>query len=71
MKRLSCNEPSRSCARDLVIARLTMHHGTVLGDANKKPVPQNSPVMHCQPRYSQASIAQLWNGELGKRIELY
>ena len=32
-----------------------MHHGTVLGDANKKPVPQNSPMMHCQRRYSQAS----------------
>ena len=29
---------SPSCARDLVIARLTMHHETVLGDANKKPV---------------------------------
>ena len=36
----------QSCARDLVIARLTVHHGTVLGDADKKPVPKNSPVMH-------------------------
>ena len=34
-----------------------MHHGTVLGDANKKPVPKNSPVMHCQRRYYQASCA--------------
>ena len=49
--------PFRSCARDLVIARLTMHHGTVLGDANKKPAPQNSHVMHCQRRYYQASCA--------------
>ena len=31
------NGPFRSYARDLVIARSTMHHGTVLGDANKKP----------------------------------
>ena len=49
------NSPLRSCSRDLVITRLTMHHGTVLGDAGKKPVHQNSPVMHCQHRYSQAS----------------
>ena len=34
-----------------------MDHGTVLGDANKKPVPKNSPVMHCQRRYYQASSA--------------
>ena len=34
-----------------------MDHGTVLGDANKKPVPKNSPVMHCQRRYYQASCA--------------
>ena len=40
---------------NLVIARLAMHHGTVLGDGNKKPVPQNSPVTHCHRRYSQAS----------------
>ena len=49
--------PFQSRARDLVIARLTMHHGAVLGDANKKPVPKNSPVMHCQRRYYQASFA--------------
>ena len=47
--------PFRSCARDLVVARLTMHHGIVLGDASKKPVPPNSPVMSSQ--------AQLGNGE--------
>ena len=34
-----------------------MDHGTVLGDANKKPVPKNSPMMHCQRRYYQASCA--------------
>ena len=34
-----------------------MHRGTVLGDANKRPVPKNSPVMHCQRRYYQASCA--------------
>ena len=34
-----------------------MHHGAVLGDANKKPVPKNIPVMHCQRRYSQVSSA--------------
>ena len=34
-----------SCARDLVyVIAWYMHHGTVLGDANKKPV------MHCQRR---------------------
>ena len=27
-----------------VMTRFTMHHGTVLGDINKKPVPQNSPI---------------------------
>ena len=32
--------PFQSCITDLVIARLTMHHGTVFWDANKKPVPQ-------------------------------
>ena len=33
--------PLRSCARDLAgTARLTMHHGSVLGDANKKPISQ-------------------------------
>ena len=32
-----------------------MYHGTVLGDVNKKLVPPNSPVIHCQQRYSQAS----------------
>ena len=33
--------PFRSCARDLAgTARLTMHHGSVLGDANKKPISQ-------------------------------
>ena len=37
-----------------------MHHGTVLGDANKKSVPQNSPVMHCQRRYS--SPISEWRG---------
>ena len=36
-----------------------MYHGIVLGDANKMPGPQNSPIMHCQRRYSQASIATL------------
>ena len=30
---------------------------TVLGDVNKRPVPKNSPVMHCQRRYYQASCA--------------
>ena len=42
----------QGCARDFVyvIARWEMHHGTVLGDANKKPV------MHCQRHYSQASM---------------
>ena len=35
--------PFRSCARDLGIARLTMHHGTVLGNANKIPVPKTVP----------------------------
>ena len=30
------NKPFRNFARGLVIARLTMDHGTVLGDANKK-----------------------------------
>ena len=49
--------PLRNCARGLVRARLTMHRGTVLGDANKRPVPKNSPVMHCQRRYYQASCA--------------
>ena len=49
------NGPFRSCARDVIIERLTMHHGTILGDANKKPIPKNSPVMHCQRRYYQAS----------------
>ena len=44
-------------ARGVVRARLTMHRGTVLGDANKRPVPKNSPVMHCQRRYYQASCA--------------
>ena len=34
-----------------------MDHGTVLGDANKKPIPKNSPVMHCQHPYYQASCA--------------
>ena len=34
-----------------------MHRGTVLGDANKRRVPKNSPVMHCQRRYYQASCA--------------
>ena len=34
-----------------------MHRGTVLGDANKRPVPKNSPVIHCQRRYYQASCA--------------
>ena len=34
-----------------------MHHGTVLGDADQKPVPQNNPVMHRQRRYSQTSSA--------------
>ena len=34
-----------------------MDHGTVLGDANKKPVAKISPVMHCQRRYYQASCA--------------
>ena len=34
-----------------------MHRGTVLGDGNKRPVPKNSPVMHCQRRYNQASCA--------------
>ena len=32
-----------------------MHHGTVFGTQTKKLVPQNSPVMHCQRRYSQVS----------------
>ena len=32
-----------------------MHHGTVLGDTNKKAIPRNSPVMHCQHCYSQVS----------------
>ena len=31
---------SEVSAGDLVIARLTMHHGTVLGDANEKPIPK-------------------------------
>ena len=34
------HEAFLSRAKGLVIARLTMHHGTVLGDANKKPVPK-------------------------------
>ena len=33
------NGPFQSCARDLVLARLTMYHGIVLGDANMKSVP--------------------------------
>ena len=37
---LFVNGPFQSCARDLGIARLAMHHGTVLGNANKKPVPK-------------------------------
>ena len=45
------NEALINCNSEVII----MHHGTVLGDANKKPFPQNSPVMHCQHRYSQAS----------------
>ena len=50
--------PFRSCARDLVIARLTMQHGTVLGDANKKTVLlQDSSAMHCQRRYFQTPSA--------------
>ena len=40
----------------------------VLGDANQKEVPHNSLVMYCQLHYSQASIAQLRNGEF-KRIQ--
>ena len=36
-----------------------MHHGTVLGDTNKTAVPKNSPVMHCQRGYSQASSVTL------------
>ena len=39
------------------VPRFTMHHGTCLVNVNKKPVPKNSPVMHCQCRYSQASCA--------------
>ena len=31
-----------------------MHHGSVLGDANKNLIPKNSPMMHCERRYSQA-----------------
>ena len=35
------NAPFRSCARDLAgTARLIMHHGSVLEDANKKPISQ-------------------------------
>ena len=34
-----------------------MHHGTVFGDVLFVCVPQNSPVIHCQPRYYQASCA--------------
>ena len=35
-----------------------MHHGTILGDANKKSLSQtNVPIMHCQRCYSQASSA--------------
>ena len=45
--------PFRRCARDLVIVRLTIHHGTVLRDANKKSVPGWK--MHCTRRYSQTS----------------
>ena len=32
-----------------------MHHWSVWGDANKKPIPRNCPVMHCRRRYSQSS----------------
>ena len=49
------NPPFRSCARDLVIASLTMYHGTVLAEANKKSITKNSPMMHCQLRSSQIS----------------
>ena len=48
------NWPFRNCARDLVIARLTVHHGAVLGDAIKTRR-QKQTVMHCQRRYSHAS----------------
>ena len=41
------------------VPRFAMHHGTVLGNVNKKPVPKNSRVMHCQCHYSQASNATL------------
>ena len=43
-----------------------MHHGIVLGDANEKPVPKNSPEMHCHRRYFQAS-----NPTLEWRIECH
>ena len=43
----------RSCASDLVIARLTMHHGTFLGNANKKPV------IHC-PKQSKSPKTVPW-----------
>ena len=56
IQNLIVNRPFPSCATDLVIARLTMHHGIVLGKANKKPVPKNSPVMHCQRRYSPGNF---------------
>ena len=48
--------PFRSCAGDLVITRLTMHHGTVFGQPKARL--KNSPVMHCQRRYSQIRNGQ-------------
>ena len=49
---ISVRQPSRvfvqQFARDVVITRLTMHRRTVLGNTNKEPINQNSPVMHCE-----------------------
>ena len=53
----------RNCARDLGIARLTMHRGTVLGDGSFVHVPPNSPMMQLfiwASMFSQGPQRERW-----------